>query len=479
MLERKRQILTSVFYFAAALLLASLGRFSAVGLSSRYWADDYCYSAVFATGGFLRGPVDWFLASGNRFSTIYLAGLQDLFGPWAIRFIPGLILLVLSTAWLAFLLGAARALGARPDIFVLLPLALTQVFFLVLLTPDRLQTLYWRMGTLHYTFPLALLLFNLALILNKLLSPGRGWRLAVGLFILAFFAGGFSETFAALQVGAYALASAAVVVFLPRAMKRNAAARILPALLGSLAAIGLMLLSPSNAWRQAALPPPDNLGEFLGYTLRYTLDFTRDILRGYPLPLLALVLLSGACAYPVWVILPRPPSPQVTLTAAGLFLLAGLALSACAIAPSVYAGLQFPAGRALMPALFALLFGLAGAAACLAALPRVFTVIGSARINNSLLADLLLIFALLSGSFYVGRQLSFPLPEQTDMAVWAQRWDERDASIQGLQAAGKADLVLRETEVVRGLEDLGADPTQWVNRCAAAYYRVHSITALP
>jgi hypothetical protein len=502
----------------SAVLAAALVRFAVTGLASRYWSDDYCYSSVFAAGGLLRGPIDWFMTSGNRFSTIYLVGLQDWFGPSAIRFVPGLVLLALTLGWLVFLRAAARvvgefthpAFGAPPSragksffwsfwtpkaskssvkfsALALTGLAMAQVFFLALLAPDRLQTIYWRMGALHYTFPLALLLLNLAACLGALSAArrerrGRAWLRGLGLFLLAFFAGGFSETFAALQAGVFALGCAAAVLLLPRKARLRGGGAFLPALLGSICAMGLMLLSPSNAWRQAALPPPANLGELLSYTLRYTLDFAGDTLRGAPLPLLVLAVLSGASAY-VAFRRPGPPpfSPRQGGLLAILCLLAGLALSACAIAPSVYAGLQFPAGRALMPARFALLLGLTSASACIAVCLRqdAGALQGTGARRKVLLADLLLFLALLSTAIYLARHLSQPLPEQPRMAAWAQRWDQRDAQILNLRADGQTDLVLTETEVVRGLEDLGPNPSHWVNRCAAAYYQVNTILALP
>jgi hypothetical protein len=287
--------------------------------------------------------------------------------------------------------------------------------------------------------------------------------------VLAFFAGGFSETFAALQTGAFALAALAAAALPPR-QPRPAWRRafvFLPGLAGGLAAMGLMLLSPSNAWRQAALPPPDSLVQLVGYTLRYTFDFAADTLRGAPLPLLALVLLSGGAAA---VIAPANAQPRANLLPALGCLLAGLTLSACAIAPSVYAGLQFPAGRALMPARFALLMGLAAAAACLArAIYR----------PGARLADGLLLLALLGGGLYAGRHLSQLLPEQAVMPAWAERWDKRDAQIRAAAAAGELDLLVPQVEVVRGLEDIGPDPAHWVNRCTAAYYRVNSIRVVP
>jgi hypothetical protein len=464
-LPAAHKIIRPALLGVGALLALGLLRFAFAGLSTRYWADDFCYSAVFAAGGLLRGPLDWFMASGNRFSTIYLVGLQDFFGPGAIRLAPTLLLLALLGGWLVFLRGAARAADLKPDPFALAALVSVQVFFLILLAPDRLQALYWRMGGLHYTFPLALLLLNLGFCLPALRGRSSAWLLA-GSGALAFFAGGFSETFAALQAGAFGLAALAAAALLSRPDWRRAFV-FLPGLAGGLAAMGLMLLSPSNAWRQAALPPPDSLVQLVGYTLRYTFDFAADTLRGAPLPLLALVLLSGGAAA---VIAPANAQPRANLLPALGCLLAGLTLSACAIAPSVYAGLQFPAGRALMPARFALLMGLAAAAACLArAIYR----------PGARLADGLLLLALLGGGLYAGRHLSQLLPEQAVMPAWAERWDKRDAQIRAAAAAGELDLLVPQVEVVRGLEDIGPDPAHWVNRCTAAYYRVNSIRVVP
>lgn len=477
------------------VLAACLGLIAWTGTLSRYWADDYCYAMVINQLGFIQGPMAWFLSSGNRFSTILAVGVQELFGPEAIRWTAFGVLLVWLLAWFVFLRSALRLRWE-----LALAVALTQVFFAAISAPDRLQTLFWRMGTLHYTFPLALLLFNLSLAAAAARREKIHWGYAAGIFLLAFFAGGFSETYAAMQVGVYALGLAAGVVFAwvsgrgstaekhPAVVKHPAASHpshewlprtlcaLIPALLGGLAAMGLELLSPSNALRQASLPPPSSLWQLLYYTIRYTADFTRDTLRGLPIPLAVLALLSALLAYlAFWRVRETALPVKTALLGALAWLAAGLLVTASAISPSVFAGLQFPVGRALMPARFALLLGAAGAAATAAALlkrlPQAF--------QSRRIFDIIMAVVLLAAALYPLRALNSFVPQRREMAAWAARWDARHVQILALRAQGQQDLTVREVEVVNGLEDMGPNPANWVNRCAAGYYNVHTITATP
>jgi hypothetical protein len=238
----------------------------------------------------------------------------------------------------------------------------------------------------------------------------------------------------------------------------------------------LMLLSPSNAWRQAALPPAPNLAGLLEYILRYTYDFTRDTLRGMPIPLLALAVLSACAAFlGFWRERAEAVRPLSLIAYSFGCLIAGILLAACAIAPSVYAGQQFPAGRALMPARFALLAGIAFSAACLPGLPAFAPV----QIYKSAPAALLAALLTLAACLYPLRAAAALDPQRRELAAWAARWDERDAQILALRAQGQTDPQVRQVEVVSGLEDYGPDPANWVNRCAAGYYQLNSITARP
>lgn len=449
-------------------LLAGLARLGYAGWFSRHWADDYCYSAVARDFGFLGAPRVWYLTEGSRFSTISVVGLLDLLGPVNVQVYPALLLFLFCAGLFALLYRLFPGRNALSWLATAL-FALAFPYFLFLLAPSRVESFYWRMGSLHYTLPLALLFFLLAALFRP---PGTGWRRPVSaLFILlaAFLIAGLSETHAALQ---------AVVFFLlllggllPQTpLLRQARWGASAALLGTLFALAVEFASPSTAWRQAAMPPPPDLVTFLGTLLQFTFDFTRDLLRGYPLPLAALLLTSFAVFA---ALLPAPQGkPGGYLASAALALLAGIGLAASAMAPSVYAGLQYPAPRALQPVVYALLLGLAGASAAFAsalrALPRV-----------SRLVPLAVTLALLASLLVVGRQVLRPFPELNTLQTWAARWDIRDAQIRGEVAAGASSVTTREIEVVRGVGDYGPDPTDWVNRCAAAWYKLQKLTALP
>lgn len=448
--------------------LAALLMFAGAGSFSRLWADDYCYSATVQEHGALRGVWEWYSLSGNRFSVIPLVALTDELGLWGVRLLPGLVLLVWVLAGWS-LLGSLSPGSRRIE---LLAGALLLTLFVVWMAPHRLQTVYWRMGILHYSLPAPLAMF-LAAWAVRWLRFSRALRLQwpglLGMAFLAFFTAGLSETFAAMQEGALLMLIAWAWFALPGQRSRLLA---LGAAIGvsTLLAMGLMALSPSNAWRQAALPPPDSLWQLIYYTLRYTAAFLYHSAWDLPLPNLVWAAFVGLWAWSLGgegVRLGR--RAWLWLTGIGLF---ALGLIVCATAPSVYGGLVAPAGRALMPARFAWLLGVGGAAFILGRWAAGRWMPTSApRLRLALLLGLLLL------SLYPLRMVPVAQQEAEELAVKAQRWDARHAQLLADRAAGQRDLLTIETDVVQSLEDYGPNPQDWVNHCAAAYYQVQSLTA--
>lgn len=469
------RITSVVALFGTAVFGVGLAFFAAAGTYSRYWADDYCYSAVVKMAGVLRGVVEWYKYSGNRVSTVFVVGFSEIFGQKAIQFVPLAVLLLWVGAWVFFLLRFTHLLGWKTaGLHWIGLLAVVEVYFAVLLAPDRLQTIYWRMGTFHYTLPLPLLLINLGLLAGAWRTTRRWVWLAVLCGLLSFFAAGLSETFAGMQTGLW-LAGLAVVLLFARGPQRLHAARLLVLpLLGSLAMMGLMALAPANSFRQEVMPPPAHLWQIVPVSLRYAWDFIFYFGRGQLTP----VLVYGLITLSIGLLALKADAPQLSLRSAltgAVLSLAGMyGLVVCSFAPSAYANLQYPAGRAQMPAGIALLAGLAAAAFFIAmALRKViqFQPKSWLRFAVTLL--------LLAACLYPLRAAAIPRKDIQQLSVRAARWDARNLEIQQTLAAGQTDLRVMQTDVVQGLEDIGPDANYWLNRCTADYYGAHSITANP
>jgi hypothetical protein len=101
--------------FGSVVIAAALAFFGYIGTFSRFWADDYCYSALINQYGWLNGIKMYYLTSGNRFSTIATVGLIDLLGPRVISFLPVSLLAFWVIAWYVFLNGVRRLLSWKVE----------------------------------------------------------------------------------------------------------------------------------------------------------------------------------------------------------------------------------------------------------------------------------------------------------------------------------------------------------------------------
>ena len=89
---------------------------------------------------------------------------------------------------------------------------------------------------------------------------------------------------------------------------------------------------------------------------------------------------------------------------------------------------------------------------------------------------MVIFFVLAFYPFRAGLQI---LQDHSAYRLRAELWDKRDSIIRNLQAEGETDLVVIQFDGIDGVKELDVYETHWVNRCAAAYYHVNSIRALP
>jgi hypothetical protein len=86
---------------------------------------------------------------------------------------------------------------------------------------------------------------------------------------------------------------------------------------------------------------------------------------------------------------------------------------------------------------------------------------------------------LLVMAFYPFRASSQVIQEIPEYKTREQAWDRRDAHIYKLREQGQTDLTVPQFDGVQGVKELDSSETHWVNRCAAKYYQINSIRAIP
>jgi len=61
--------------------------------------------------------------------------------------------------------------------------------------------------------------------------------------------------------------------------------------------------------------------------------------------------------------------------------------------------------------------------------------------------------------------------------AFAQRWDVRDILIREAVSHGETDLVVVQLDAPGGIGEYKGNPRDWINRCVARFYGLHSIIA--
>ncbi|MFO3797496.1 MAG: DUF6056 family protein, partial [Anaerolineales bacterium] len=402
---------------------------------------------------------------GDRFTHPLFLELVIGLGGWnGLRFLPAALIGI----WLSGLTLWGYPLFRRYS----LPLASLAllcswlIFYALWQAPQRYQILYWPSSSIPHFAPLALLPLLRALLSWQVAHiPSPSWQIHLLNVMLFFLWGGFSEPPTAMLIIAFTLALA--FTFVERRFAAWRALLLWP-LVGLSLAMLIMLLAPANATRMDA-PPPLRL--FLYRIGRFPLDFIWDSLVTQPLPSLLSFLGPVLLVFVFAEELPRLSLPprQMFLTA---LLILGIMylLIAASFAPSVY-GQSYPVARARFTARVLLTLTLMIEGALFGMMLRSFQPLQKSLIPALLL--FLLAFYPLRASLKMW-QSELPRYEQR-----AAAWDARHARILAQIAEGKKDIVVEQLNSFEQVKELDSDPRHWVNRCAARYYGVESIQALP
>ena len=451
--------------------------YAVLGIYSRYYADDYCMSGLVFQKGFWQAQIDQYLGWSNRYAGMLVLSLSEYAGHFAIRIWTTLVivLLVAASAWTLAQLNRWLKLSLSHWLRILL--AELGVFFMILFAPQLYQSFFWRIGLITYTLPLVFLIVLLGLVIRFTTKATRGHVSRIGLAAcagVAFFAGGFSETYLVLQISIFLLCLILVLLLVKDASRKKWITVLAAVLAGSILSLVVVLASPGNAVRQTAMPPPPDLLSWIKMIILHAFLFMYRVLAANPFQVflaatIPMLLVYGCYAIgtlqrwrPSLLIVILLLSPAVTFI-----------LVAAVMAPAAYVQSSYPDDRVLVEASFLMAVMLAAMGMLVGIIfsqlhawagePVPDYLLGLA----ALLAVILVIYPL-----YNAQKNVAVLPEYQ---ARAKSWDIRDARIRAARQSGEFAVVVKGFNAPDSLLEFNVNADDWVNQCAASFYDVDQI----
>jgi len=467
-------ILGNLTAAAGLLIYAYLGTFS------RYLADDYCLVNLLTTSGnVFQGTIKSYKVWSDRYSNLFLIQVIEWGGKWGSQLMSAIVLVlwVCGLIWLASEIGKSIGLKWKPGTQ---PWIASLVIILSLFeAPNFYQVLYWRAGLVTYLAPLVFLVYIAAFILWQIRTDFQTLRLFGACLIcfgLIFFTGGSSETTSALQIGILLIAFLIACWKLKQNHRGDVLILLSVSLASAVFSMLVMALAPGNNVRLNT--PTSNVIVLIKETISYTYQFIWLTLKTLPLPSTISVIIPLLLAYinnrsQDQENLFQVPSFKLWLTAVILlaFLFIAIAFS---FAPSAYAQ-SFPVDRARFPAVFLMTLSLGAEGVVLGILAsRIHLPFKSAYLESGVILLLgLLAFYPLRAAY---NTYSIAEPEYQH---WTTAWDARQVQIFAEKSEGQVDIVIQQLPGIGYVKELDTRPNFWVNRCAAVFYGVHSLSAPP
>lgn len=452
--------------------LAVLAAHASLGTYSRFMADDYCSASQALQRGTLRAAWYWYRNWTGRYSANLLDAIFGKLGPGFTPAVTAIVLflwLALLAATISLLISQLNSEHSSP--LLAISMAAAVLFLTLAIAPNVPQALYWGQGMRSIVPPLMLmtLYIGLYLWLWRRSWPARlPWLwLATG-FILTYGAGGFSETYTALQLAALVLTIAAVLISSRRGAQRPFMLFLYAGLLGAALSLITVAISPGNAARAAFYPPPPDLFPLLGISLNSFGFFLADVF-GSGLRLLSLVAALGLGLWVGAAFDFHIPDGRAVL----LILLLGLGLCFTCFPPAAYGLSDAPPDRTLLiPAFLLILTAVVFGVALGGWLAPRWT--GAVVWLRAMLALLVLAAAI---------SLSHLSALRPEYAAYANAWGKFNAEMVGFRQDGILSASITTAEMNAnnwaGLNVLGDNPKFWVNECVSDYYGVRVISTSP
>lgn len=473
-IKRPNKILwQAVLGLSAASMTVAIVFFAYFGIYSRLLADDYCETIQATQQTIFSALIYRYETTSDRYSNFLFDALSSLLGPHNVQFIPAIMIIgwTIALTWLLYLV---KQLGGWQWPWLIdFYLAASLVFFSILQAPNRYQTFYWRSAMATHFAPLVYLTIFSAVLMTQVrhaaTRPPASW---VGpLFLIAaFLGGGFSEPPDAMLIVASGLAIAAVAIWEKGTRRRTALLLLIWTLAGGLLALLVMKLSP-NVLRLRT-PPPDLLTLIYRTSLN-TAQFIQDSLLTLPVPTMVSMAISFLVFYTLFSSRPSllPTQRRVLSIVMIAIPLLMYILIAASFAPSIY-GQSYPVARARFAGRLTMILALMSEGAFFGLLfanwkhpwQNVATTVSLVLLAISVIYPL--------RAIWIIDRTEVPFFKQ-----WSSLWDLRESQILEQKSKGVEDIQLFPLISIAGVKEFDASPDYWVNRCAAAYYGVNSISA--
>jgi hypothetical protein len=448
------------------------------GSFSRYLADDFCTASQFKAQGFISSMLYWRMTWSGRYSFIFFINIAHFIGQWITPYLTLIVIILWLFVLFVFIRQIFHVVGIPYAVLPIILLACIVLYSTLNGTPDLYQSLYWHTGLLTYVVPLLFLTGYGAIALNRISNNSQtswgGLGLSAG---ITFVAGGFSETYVALQVVAVLAFLTTVYIFLKGEARCSGILFLSAGLFGAIVSIILVITAPGNFGRLSFMPDPLAFAEVVYLALRDTLLFSKLSIYNNPLSSIIALLIPGLLA----LYLPLRKNRQESFGSVvrdkfipfliGIPILAYI-LIAATLAPSYYATGVYPAERALITSQFVLIIAFISWSLLAGIFLRRYFV---KDVLHSPLIMLLIVVLLISGAYNSSQKTLSGLPEAQ---IYANLWDARDDNIRQEVASGAQEISAASLpHMSPGLAELSADPNDWINRCLASYYGLSKVFA--
>jgi len=475
--KRQVSIYKSMIGLCALAMLTTIGVFAYLGTYSRYLADDYCESVrVNKASSPVSAVIERYQAgswrAANRYSNLLFVGFSEWLGRDAMQITMTSMVLL----WAAGLIWSIHEIRKylkinsffQMDIFLGAMLG----FFSLLQAPNLFQTVYWRSSMMTHFAPLVFGSFLFAFLLRQTDRSKNSLPINIFICFAAFIFAGFSEPPTTTAITALPLVMLAIWYWGKSPDKQKHIELFAWAFAGVILGLLVMAFSPAAANTIRETRP--GIFTILLDSFYFGYLFIVNSLKIMPLPFFVstLIPLLVVWLYPQNEVskLPGERRPSIFLFMVAIPFLAWL-LIAAGFSPSVF-GQGFPVERmrflatTIMIVTFMLEGGLTGS-----------------LLKSKLTAFNRPVFQWLAFAFVAALAIAYPVRaayhvykfDVPEYRSHAEAWDQRDAGIRAAAAQGKTDLVVVQLDSMKGIIEYKVD--NWVNRCAAQYYGLNSISA--